>query len=815
MSDRGGIAARRVMVRWAWRMFRRDWRQQVLIVALVTFAVAVAAFGVCAAYNVVPTAAGDFGSANHRLRFRVADVDDAASQLVRLDDWFDGVELIGHRNVHASGAADGFDLRAQDPRGRFSGPMLALRTGRYPNVAGEVAITDGVAERLGTHLGDAIELDHTARTVVGFVENPARLDDEFILESHAAVSNADALTVLMAATPERVADLPTPVDLGPIERRPACHATLACLSATQSEQATAGAAALGLATVLLLLVALVAASGFVVVAQRRQRQLGLLAANGATQRHLRLVVLTNGALVGSVAALTGGALGTLSWIVSARWLEGVAGHRIDRLHLPLWLLGATMVLATVISVGAAWSPARLVARVPVMTALSARPPRPKPVHRSAIVAITLMVLGVVALSRASNRATDNVNAPLLVGGLVALVIGVVFLSPAVLGALGRLGTRTPIAPRIALRDLARYRARSSAALAAVTLGLALPVGVIVIASQATHRADEGNLSDRQLIFRIGDDRLLIPERTVDQLDRLQAAIDGFAATIDASVLALDVATDPAGPSTGSTEAARRAVVLGREIGSNSVRDLDVLYVATTAVIARLGLAPSTIDADADVLTPHTGSLAYANTEGRPPPPSTTSIARPPFSSMPTSLLTPSALARNGWTATRSGWLLDTKATLSAEQRRSGRDFAASVGLTAETRDRQHALATIVDTATAVGFLLALGILALTVGLLRGETARELPILAATGATSTIRRTVGATTAGALATTGVLLGTVAAYTALAAGYHGIDQLGPVPVRHLGLLLVGIPAITAIATWLLAGSNPPNLTQSTIE
>ena len=42
------------------------------------------------------------------------------------------------------------------------------------------------------------------------------------------------------------------------------------------------AGVLGLATVGLLLVGLVAAAGFVVVAQRRQRQLGMLAAIGAT-----------------------------------------------------------------------------------------------------------------------------------------------------------------------------------------------------------------------------------------------------------------------------------------------------------------------------------------------------------------------------------------------------------------------------------------------------------------------------------------------------------------------------------------------------
>jgi putative ABC transport system permease protein len=30
----GGVPARRAVIRWAWRLFRREWRQQLLILAL-------------------------------------------------------------------------------------------------------------------------------------------------------------------------------------------------------------------------------------------------------------------------------------------------------------------------------------------------------------------------------------------------------------------------------------------------------------------------------------------------------------------------------------------------------------------------------------------------------------------------------------------------------------------------------------------------------------------------------------------------------------------------------------------------------------
>ena len=41
----GGVAARRALIRWAGRMFRREWRQQILVITLLTVAVAAAVGG--------------------------------------------------------------------------------------------------------------------------------------------------------------------------------------------------------------------------------------------------------------------------------------------------------------------------------------------------------------------------------------------------------------------------------------------------------------------------------------------------------------------------------------------------------------------------------------------------------------------------------------------------------------------------------------------------------------------------------------------------------------------------------------------------
>ena len=60
----GGVAARRAVVRWAGRMFRREWRQQLLVLTLLTVAVTAAIGSITIAYNSVPADNSDFGSAN-------------------------------------------------------------------------------------------------------------------------------------------------------------------------------------------------------------------------------------------------------------------------------------------------------------------------------------------------------------------------------------------------------------------------------------------------------------------------------------------------------------------------------------------------------------------------------------------------------------------------------------------------------------------------------------------------------------------------------------------------------------------------------
>jgi putative ABC transport system permease protein len=815
-AEDGGVAARRAVVRWAWRLFRREWRQQLLILALLTVAVTATMFSVAAAYNLVPSADARFGTATHRLELERADRRGPATQVAAIRAWFGTADVIARRAVPVPGSVEPLELRAQDPHGPYGSPMLALRAGRWPTAAGEVAVTDAVAATFQTRVGGALILDRRSRTVVGLVENPGDLDDEFALVPPGDADPPTAVTVLVRASAEKAAALPAEAG-GRLESRPACHGAVLCATATQSEGATAAAGVLASATVVLLLVALIAAAGFVVVAQRRLRQLGMLAAVGATEKHLRLVLLANGATVGAIAAVAGTMVALVTWVAVSGWLETAAGHRIDRFHLPWWLVGAGMVLAVATATAAAWWPARTVARIPVTVALSARPPRPKPARRSALAAGFLLALGVASLAVGIDSAHDRANPLLVIVGAMAIVLAIPLGSPLAIRAAAAAAGRSPVGVRLALRDLARHQARSGAALAAISLGLAIPIAIVIAATAAEHSAGEGNLGDRQLLFRIGDAEPLVPEPTPAELERLGSEVDRFAATLDhAAVVDLQVGVNPADREGRNGRILRPAVVLGRRVGETTLRDVGVLYVATPELLARLGLDPATVDPHADVLTGQTGDLRFANLSGPDQPPSIQPIQADAYTSAPTSFITGSGLQRHGWQARPAGWLVEASTPVTGAQAAQARQVAAHAGMTVEARDQQTQLTAIRSGATAAGLLLALGILAMTVGLIRGEAAGDLRTLTATGATSGTCRILTAVTGGALALLGVLLGAAGAYLALIAGYNDdLGALGRVPVAHLAVTVIGLPLTAAAVGWLLAGREPSTLARQPLE
>jgi len=819
-AGNGGVPARRAVIRWAWRMFRREWRQQMLVLALIVVALAATVVGAAVATNTPPPAGAGFGTALDSATFQPGGpkpggpkpVGQLASQIAALEHRFGRVDVIENQVVAVPGSISTYDLRAQNPAGPFGQPMLSLVSGHYPAGPGQVAVTDGVASSFNLSIGDRWRQGGVTRQVTGIVQNPQSLLDEFALVAPGQVTAPSQVTVLFDARGV------SPDSIGPnVQGR---------LSGAAPNPLNPETIVLALATVGMLLIALVAVGGFTVLAQRRLRSLGMLGALGATDQNIRLVVRVNGVLVGVVGALAGTVLGLAAWLAYRPHLESSAHHLIGAFRLPWIVIGPAIGLAVVATYFAASRPARSVTRVPIVAALSGRPAPPKQVHRSAVPGVVLFVVAAALLSFSGKSNGNGGGALELVLGIVLLIVAIILLAPFCLVILARLGRRAPIAIRLALRDLARYRARSGSALSAISLGVFIAALVCVLTAQRF-----GNVLDYAGPNVASNQIIVYPPGSGHGPGGGGPGSGG---------------PNPSSPSgTASTPQAQAAVAqdIARGLGSGTVIELDdagaslehaaagrswsgPVYVATPQLLAAFGIKASEVNPDADILTMRPGlsglsrmRLSYGGQDVANPVIQEVG-ALPAGTSAPNTVITEHAIHALGLHTSVSGWLVQTPHPPTAAQIRSARLTAAVAGMIIETKSSEPTSAEILDWATVFGIALALGILAMTIGLIRSETARDLRTLTATGAGSLTRRELTAATAFALALGGAVLGTVAAYVA-AIGYawdnslDGLSELSSVPARQLLFIVVGMPVIAAVVGWLLAGREPAVISRQPLE
>jgi putative ABC transport system permease protein len=825
-GGQGGAPARRAIRRWAWRLLRREWRQQVLILALLTLAVGATTVGLGVVVNVQGSDRALFGSANSRIDIANPGAAGVAVNLAATQQRFGAVEAIVHERVPVPGSITPVDLRAQDPNGVFGAPMLRLVSGHYPSGAGQAAVTSAVTVLFDLKIGSSWSVNGRALRIVGIVENPKDLQEVFGLVAPGQISAPSGLTLLFDARGSALMQFGPPDGYGTVQALMSTNTTSA------QQRRDQALAVLLLTTIGLIFIGLLSVAGFTVIAQRRSRALGMIAAIGATDRQVRRVVLSNGAAVGVVGAASGIVLGLAAWFSARPAFERLVGHRLDPFALPWWAVLAGAGLAVLTALVASWWPARSAARLPIVAALSGRPAPPQPAHRFALLGTVLAGAGFVSLVLA-----HAVHPVLIVAGILAITAGMLLLAPLGIRGLAGLAGRAPVAVRLALRDLARYQARSGAALAAASLavGIAATIAVTAAAQQAhDHTLTGGNLPSNQLIVWLanpngpgGPGFSVVPAGGATALPAVPnpTLVAGARSTAEAiaqalgtnTVVELDTAVDlnspvPAGapPDAGQASLVRPISMPGRGQGWNQVA---MPYVATPAVLGlyRIGASVAgtsdVISSRADLAGIEVGTGFKGDFQ-----PATVRVSRllPNYTSAPNTLLTPSAMTKLGLTAEPAGWLIQAGRPLTAAQITDARHQAAAAGITIETRTGAHnGLQRLRDYATGAGVLVALGVLAMTVGLIRSETAGDLRTLTATGASGRTRRTLTGATAGALGLLGGILGTGTAYLALIAWHwHDVGYLGRPPYPNLAVLILGLPVAAFAGAWLF-GRTPKGL------
>jgi putative ABC transport system permease protein len=839
-SGGGGIIARRAVIRWGWRLFRREWRQQLLVLGLLTVAIAATVWSASVDTNAqlpnpnYPT----YGTAAAMAKLPGSDPTLAADIAAIRRAW-GPADVIENQKI-ATGTTEPVQLRAETPHGHFNAPLLGLVSGGYPAGPGQVALTSGVAALYGAHVGGSWRAAGRTWRVTGIVADPSNLSDEFALVAPGQVAHPTQVIML----------------LGPaVVRLSAGDATLPGVPAAKLFMPNVHVGGFPRATFILVLevlglalIGLVSVASFSVMAQRRLRALGMLSAIGATERNLRLVMISGGLVVGVTAALAGTAVGLAAWFAYAPTLQRASGHVVDAANLPWWAFGIAVVFAVATSVLASRRPAKTMAAVPVVAALSGRPAPPKAAHRSILQGVVVLGFGLLCLAFAGGQAgpPGGGNGPnpggllVLLGGLVGTIAGVILLAPLAIGALAPgADRRLPVAIRIALRDLVRYRSRSGAALAAVTFAVFLATVICLVGSERTANPlnpSGPSLSSSQLIITAASSPApgMMNRLTSAQEARLARQLNSLAASLHArSAVAL--------------ETAARLSDAGASSHSNFT---GLVYVATPQLLATFGIKASQIAPGTDVLTARSGLAGLAGMEmiwgsagscsgtclGIPPvpgapggPPCTlgndcvanpaiqTVSSLPSGTSAPNTVITESAVRKYHFQTQLSGWLIQAPTPLTAAQIRAARRVVLAYQAPLVIGSGGTDFGEIADVGTALAILIALGVLAASVGLIRSETAPDLRTLTATGAAATTRRTITAATAAALGLLGALVGVAFALVAALVWAHAsLSALfGDVPVTDVLILLLGLPLIAAASGWLFAGREPPAVARQPID
>ncbi|MFF7179945.1 FtsX-like permease family protein [Streptomyces sp. NPDC008121] len=408
------------------------------------------------------------------------------------------------------------ELKAADPIARG---IMSLQEGRFPEKPDEVAATTQFLEASGLTLGSTLSARGYDRPyrIVGSYELPDALKANevnalpgaFLAPYAKAVESAglskpqSSTTYLVkhsggftwntvqqintkgVAVVSRLVLLDPPADSEvPLFQKGGWGDYQVSGSAQAAELAALGTV-VGLA---MLEICLLAGPAFAVGARRSRRQLGLVGANGGDRSHIRAIVLAGGLVIGVAAAVVGTILALILTFSLQPLLEQYMGKRFGAFDIrPLELLGIAL-LAVLTGLLAAIVPAVTASRQTVLASLTGR----RGVRRSSRV-LPLVGLGAVLLGGAialyGSVVTDQFA--IVAGGSAIAELGVVALTPALVGLFGRTGRWLPLSPRLALRDAVRNRGRTAPAVAAVLAAVAGTVAVSTYAAsdEAEARAE--------------------------------------------------------------------------------------------------------------------------------------------------------------------------------------------------------------------------------------------------------------------------------------------------------------------------------------
>lgn len=769
-----------------------------------------------------------------------------------------GVEVDGRRiNASTATVDSGNDLTD----GRYD-----LVDGRMPAGPGEVALSPSMAEEAGLLDGGDLRpgaqittRDDHRLSVVGLAT--------LLTEVSRRLVWVDPDAPLAAPTPgvpsangylaEYLVDLPDGADPLALQQTLAKHGVeltprswIADPPATPDSGPTGDDLAAWAAVALvigfgLLEVVLLAGTAFAVGIRRQTRELGLVQATGGTARHVRRVVLAQGLFLGIVGA-AGGVLAAILALYAGRPIWERVTDRVisgwDLRPVDLVLICSIGVLS---GLAAALVPARMSSRMTPLAALAGRfrvvtsTARIHPLSIALVVAgVAAVVLGSVWLGNLFEQQKARSAAepygyvtgvtptgPLTVVllGITAVVAGLVWMTPRLVGLVARLGGRLPLSPRLALRDAGRHRHRTGPATAAIMI----TVAGCVAASFALSNGAAKDRANYQPETRYGD--VVVRPDWYDESTMVKVPIDAVAAALPTTeklsryyltaapkpdqkpemANSIDVKEPPCKVETcyGYGITVIDPDLVRRIAGSAGADEAEALEQGRIVVVSASSLMNGRVQL-VELGESVAADGTYQPTE-RPIASVPAVVARdlPNVSTLQTHLMSPATARRYGQLQLTDTHLAMSRAPTEDELATARRIAGAEEAVYVEQgfQDYEDTIRWIVLGAATLVTLFGVGI---SVALSAAEGRSDLATLAAVGAPPRRRRTLAAAQAWLLGQLGCLLGigVGALY-----GYTGHVAIGSphfaIPWVSLATVLVAVPVLAALVAWTLSRSRLP--------
>jgi putative ABC transport system permease protein len=487
-------------------------------------------------------------------------------------------------------------------------PRYTFVSGSGPAQAGDVALDKDTATKGRFHVGDPVEVATNGPVKTYTVTGIFTTDDGAVTAGGSLVLFDTASAQQMYLTPGHYQEITITGAKGASQQQildeikqllpkdgTADAQTGKQLADAQAKQIEDGFSAMSTMLMVFAAIALfvgifLIANTFTMLVAQRTKELALLRALGASRRQVTRSVLTEAFIVGAAASAAGLALGVA---IASGLRSAMSGAGAKVPAGPLIITSTTVIAAcavgVLITMLAAWLPARRAARIPPVAAMSsAELPAPA---KSLLLRNTFGVLlagsgaGLVVAGAANGGSSGRWSVGI---GAFLLLIGLIVLTPLLSRPVLAL-VRPPltwvfgVSGNLAVRNARRNPRRTAATACALAIGLTLITGLSVLGVSIGHSIDKttvDNLSADYMVRMAG--RMPLDPSVASEISKVQ----GVTAATALESAYVDVGGKPsavtAADPRGLAETVRVSMVTGSRSPQTALAEGKILIEDKTA-----------------------------------------------------------------------------------------------------------------------------------------------------------------------------------------------------------------------------------------